>query len=101
MATAEKKVAKRLEKREDVQFALEQAGGADEQTAPKAQLSRRDRSWIAVWGVVLAVLAVAYLCFRLRWLPSRRRRARWGCASHGGSRWWWGSSPPSASSRCC
>ena len=69
MATAEKKVAERLEKREDVQFALEQAGGADEQAAPKAQATRRDRSWIAVWGVVLAVLAAAYLCFRLRWLP--------------------------------
>ena len=34
MATAEQKVAERLEKREDVQFALEQAGGADERAVP-------------------------------------------------------------------
>jgi small-conductance mechanosensitive channel len=69
VATPEKKVAERLEKREDVQFALEQAGGADEQAVPRAQATRRDRAWIGVWGVVLAVLAGAYLCFWLRWLP--------------------------------
>lgn len=68
MTTAEKKVAKRLEKREEVQFALEQAAGADEEL-PKARATRRDRAWITTWGVVLAALAVVYLSLQMRWLP--------------------------------
>jgi len=69
MATDEKKVAKRLEQREDVQFALEQAAGPDEEALPRAQASRRDRTWIATWAVVLAVLAAVYLGLRAELVP--------------------------------
>jgi small-conductance mechanosensitive channel len=70
MVTSARKVAERLEQREDVQFALEQAGGADEEASvPRTQVTRRDRAWIGTWGAVLAVLAVAYLCLWMRWLP--------------------------------
>ena len=44
MATPAKKAAQRLERREDVQFALEQAGGPDEQVAPRGAATRRDRA---------------------------------------------------------
>ncbi len=70
MASSAQKVAKRLEQREDVQFALEQAAGGDEASAvPRTQLARRDRAWIGVWGLLLAVVVVAYLCVWNRWLP--------------------------------
>jgi small-conductance mechanosensitive channel len=69
MPTTEQKVARRLEQREEVQFALEQAGGADEGPVPRAQSTRRDRAWITVWGTLLAALAAAYLCLWARWLP--------------------------------
>ena len=69
MATPEKKVAQRLEQREDVQFALQQAAGADEEALPRAQGTRRDRTWITVWAVVLALLAAVYFGLRLGWLP--------------------------------
>ncbi len=69
MATPEKKVAERLEKREDVQFALEQASAPVEEALPRAQASRRDRTWLIAWGVLLAVLTVAYLALRQDWLP--------------------------------
>ncbi|HEV8239769.1 MAG TPA: mechanosensitive ion channel family protein [Thermoanaerobaculia bacterium] len=70
MASSAQKVAKRLEQREDVQFALEQAAGGDEASAvPRTQLARRDRAWIGVWGLLLGVVVVAYLCVWNRWLP--------------------------------
>jgi small-conductance mechanosensitive channel len=72
MATAtERKAAKRLERRESVQFALEQAGGEEPQAPPRAQTVRRDRAWLTGWLVVLAVgAAVSYLAWR-QWLPLR------------------------------
>lgn len=69
MTTAEKKVAERLERREDVQFALEQAGGAAEAPIRQAGNMRRDRAWVATWGVVLAASAAIYLGFRMDWFP--------------------------------
>jgi len=70
MASSAEKVAERLEQREDVQFALEQTSGADEEAAlPRTQATRRDRTWIAAWGTILAALAAAYLCLSMRWLP--------------------------------
>jgi small-conductance mechanosensitive channel len=69
MATPAKKAAERLERREDVQFALEQAAGPDQQAAPRGAATRRDRAWITVLGIVLAALAVFWLALRLRWMP--------------------------------
>jgi len=66
VATTEQKVAKRLQKREDVQFALEQAGG-EEPPAPAARVERRDKTWLAAWLVVLVTAGALYLLFRMRW----------------------------------
>jgi small-conductance mechanosensitive channel len=72
MATpTERKAAERLEKRESVQFALEQAGGDEPQAPPRAQAVRRDRTWLTVWLAVFAIAAaVSYLVWR-SWLPLR------------------------------
>ena len=67
MATQEQKVAKRLEKREEVQFALEQAGGEEPAAHPAARVERRDRTWLAVWLGVLATAVALYFLFRMRW----------------------------------
>jgi small-conductance mechanosensitive channel len=63
MATpTERKEAKRLEQRESVQFALDQAGGEEPHAPPRAQAVRRDRAWLMGWLVVFAVaLAVSFL----------------------------------------
>jgi small-conductance mechanosensitive channel len=84
MATAETKVAARLEKREDVQFALEQAGGTPEQALPRAQAMRRDRTWISVWGGTLAALAAIYLGLRTGWLPLTESARQAGMRVAGG-----------------
>jgi len=70
MATpAEHKAAKRLEKHESVQFALEQAGDEQVEAPPRAQVTRRDRTWLLGWLAVLAVAAaIAFLAWR-GWLP--------------------------------
>jgi small-conductance mechanosensitive channel len=70
MATpAERTTAKRLEKRESVRFALDQAGSEEHQAPPRAQVTRRDRTWLIAWLVVLAMAAaVSFLVWR-RWLP--------------------------------
>lgn len=63
MATpTERKAAKRLEQRESVQFALDQAGGEEHHAPPRAQAVRRDRTWLMGWLVVFAVAtAVSFL----------------------------------------
>ena len=70
MATpAEHKAAERLEKRESVQFALDQARGEESPAPPRAQAVRRDRTWLTGWLAVLAVTAVvSFLAWR-QWLP--------------------------------
>jgi len=63
MATpTERKEAERLERRESVQFALDQAGGEEPPAPPRAQTVRRDRAWLTGWLVVLAfATAVSFL----------------------------------------
>jgi small-conductance mechanosensitive channel len=70
MATpTEQKAAQRLERRESVQFALEQAGDEAIQAPPRAQVTRRDRTWLTGWLAILTVTAaVAFLAWR-GWLP--------------------------------
>jgi small-conductance mechanosensitive channel len=70
MATpAEHKAAERLEKRESVQFALDQARGEESPAPPRTQAVRRDRAWLIGWLAVLAFTAtVSFLAWR-QWLP--------------------------------
>jgi small-conductance mechanosensitive channel len=70
MATAaERKAAERLEKRESVQFALDQAGGEESPAPPRAQAARRDRAWLTGWLVVLAAAAAFFFLAWRQWLP--------------------------------
>ncbi len=78
MATAtERKAAERLEKREAVQFALQQTGDEEPQAPPRAQTVRRDRAWLTGWLAVLAVgAAVSFLAWR-QWLPLAAASREW------------------------
>jgi small-conductance mechanosensitive channel len=70
MATpAEHKAAERLEKRESVQFALDQARGEENPAPPRAQAERRDRAWLTGWLIVLAVTATVFFLSWRQWLP--------------------------------
>jgi len=67
--TTERKAAERLERRESVQFALDQAGDEEQQAPPRARVTRRDRAWLGGWLAVLAGAAtVSFLAWR-QWLP--------------------------------
>jgi small-conductance mechanosensitive channel len=70
MATpTERKAAERLEKRESVQFALDQAAGEEHQAAPRAQTARRDRAWLAGWLLVFAMAAAVSFLAAWQGLP--------------------------------